>query len=362
MLVVSVFLLVGVAVGQPCRAQDLSRATDTIFTNPGARSIGLGGAFAAIADDATASFANPAGLVQILRPEVSAEVRATASRADDSSPYDLTNSLSGLGFFSFVYPSSKWAVSLYTHQYASVGFMIVDPINPTREFTVRSFAAAAAWKISEHLSLGAGLGYFNGDRSPAVGASGISDTDWAVNTGVLWKPKPTWRVAGFYRQGPEFQTTAGSVLRAPAPLRTNSAKALATATKFTFPDEYGAGVAWQPRPGAFTFGFEWDRVGSSIDPLSDGQVTTKSGSEYHLGAEYAVLRWKPVVAFRAGFWREPGRTQEVEYFLGRQTIDVTSSNHVALGFGLAFRRFQIDAGVDIWRRAVVGSVSLVYSF
>ena len=46
------------------------------FSNPGARSLGLGGAFAALADDATAAFANPAGLVQLVRPEVSIEGRS----------------------------------------------------------------------------------------------------------------------------------------------------------------------------------------------------------------------------------------------------------------------------------------------
>jgi len=45
------------------------------FSNPGARSLGLGGAFVALADDATAAFANPAGLVQLTRPEVSIEGR-----------------------------------------------------------------------------------------------------------------------------------------------------------------------------------------------------------------------------------------------------------------------------------------------
>ena len=45
------------------------------FSNPGARSLGLGGAFAALADDATAAFANPAGLVQLASLEISAELR-----------------------------------------------------------------------------------------------------------------------------------------------------------------------------------------------------------------------------------------------------------------------------------------------
>ena len=66
----------------PCQSQDSSRITSTVFTNPGARSIGLGGAFAAIADDATAAFANPAGLVQILRPEISIELRFTSLMND----------------------------------------------------------------------------------------------------------------------------------------------------------------------------------------------------------------------------------------------------------------------------------------
>jgi hypothetical protein len=45
------------------------------FSNPGARSLGFGGAFVALADDATAAYANPAGLVQLIQPEVSVEGR-----------------------------------------------------------------------------------------------------------------------------------------------------------------------------------------------------------------------------------------------------------------------------------------------
>ena len=42
------------------------------FSNPGARSLGFGGAFVALADDATAAFANPAGLTQLVEPDVTA--------------------------------------------------------------------------------------------------------------------------------------------------------------------------------------------------------------------------------------------------------------------------------------------------
>ena len=39
----------------------------------GARATGMGGAFISVADDATAASWNPAGLIQLERPEVSAD-------------------------------------------------------------------------------------------------------------------------------------------------------------------------------------------------------------------------------------------------------------------------------------------------
>ena len=45
------------------------------FSLPGARSLAMGGAFIALADDATSAYSNPAGLIQLGRPEVSLEYR-----------------------------------------------------------------------------------------------------------------------------------------------------------------------------------------------------------------------------------------------------------------------------------------------
>src|SRR5512142_1529018 len=45
------------------------------FGNPGARSLGMGGAFLGLADDASAAEANPAGLTILRKPEVSIEGR-----------------------------------------------------------------------------------------------------------------------------------------------------------------------------------------------------------------------------------------------------------------------------------------------
>jgi long-chain fatty acid transport protein len=67
------------------------------FNNPGARSLGMGGAFLALADDATAAYTNPAGLSHLSKPEFSMEYR----NSDYSTLYSDTGRLygepSGLG-------------------------------------------------------------------------------------------------------------------------------------------------------------------------------------------------------------------------------------------------------------------------
>lgn len=62
----------------PVRAQEVSHPINNQqlnFSNPGARSLGLGRPFAALADDATAAGTNPVGPVQITRPGVAIEDR-----------------------------------------------------------------------------------------------------------------------------------------------------------------------------------------------------------------------------------------------------------------------------------------------
>src|SRR6184192_4536500 len=73
------FLALSAAIAVPAAAQntDIESLSGLTFNfgNPGARSLGMGGAFLGLADDASAAEANPAGLTILRKPEISVEIR-----------------------------------------------------------------------------------------------------------------------------------------------------------------------------------------------------------------------------------------------------------------------------------------------
>ena len=112
----------------------------------GARALGMGGAFIGVADDATAASWNPAGLIQLETPEISA-VLAYNYRNEDttykafpeaSGPQDV--STVDINYLSAAYPftafNKNMIVSLnYQHLYdfnkkVSYGYSFSDPTPP----------------------------------------------------------------------------------------------------------------------------------------------------------------------------------------------------------------------------------------
>ncbi len=197
-------LLLASVPGSPAAGQ-VQLAFEFSYSNPGARSLGFGGAFVALADDATAAFANPAGLTQLVEPEVSVEGRhlsystpfARSGRGSGeptglgidtergivlgSSEEDLTE----LSFLSFVYPRKRWSVALYRHLPASFEFAVdtqglfgdaattEGPVSyagtvrladqrGASQLEIVTHGVAGAWRVGEDLSLGIGLSYYQG--------------------------------------------------------------------------------------------------------------------------------------------------------------------------------------------------------
>ena len=318
-------------------AQEGPLSLELSFSNPGARSMGFGGAFVAVADDATAAFANPAGLIQLTRPEVSIEGRLWSY----STPYteggrlsgqptgigldtvsglrttEITDDLSGVSFLSYVYPRKRWALAFYRHQLSSFestsetqGFFAEPPL-PARtddfrriaDFDFTTHAAAFAYRASERLSLGLTLALVDSDaafateRYAAVGVTlpdglygrnayhpdGLEEVDLAtldaadltLGLGVLWRLSARLSVGASYRQGAELAYTAEEI-SGPAfelPLPVGTV----TGTQrgdLGLPDVFALGAAYRSPGGRLTVAFEWDRVEYATIVSSLGEGAT----------------------------------------------------------------------------------------
>ena len=96
------------------------------FGNPGARSLGMGGAFLGLADDASAAEANPAGLTILRKPEISIEARnyleqqvfSTSGTFPnvDRTPFTHHSDRVVLSFASIVYPIKNFTLGAYFHE------------------------------------------------------------------------------------------------------------------------------------------------------------------------------------------------------------------------------------------------------
>jgi hypothetical protein len=424
--------LAGLLFAASAAAQEGPTTLEFSFTNPGARSMGLGGAFAALADDATAAFANPAGLVQLLEPEVSLEGRmwsydtpfVSGGRASGaptgigldtvSGPLFGTSSVdfSGLSFLSFVYPGNKWAVAVYRHRWAKFAvereldslFGIVEGelkriegIRATTELDVVNNGFVGAYEITNELSVGVGLVYYQA-RIEALSKEfrfeddamfepntfepelldttytlGGDDSGFALNTGFSWRPSPRWSFGGYYRQGPALTAGLTEIVgpaNDEAPEGTIEAEA---STPLELPSVYGLAAAYRALQGALTIGFEWDRVLYSAitdsfdeDVFDADEIWMSDGNELHAGAEYVFAVGKPVLALRFGVWHDPahglGSGPEADQFERAIFNGGKSQFHFSGGAGFVLEHVQLDFGFDLAELSDLVSISIVYRF
>lgn len=273
------------------------------LANPGARSMGMGGAFLGLADDATAAYTNPAGLTQLVTPEISAEARHTEydlpyvnGGSGSVSPFngsglkigDANSSQNNLSFLSVVFPHDRWSFAFYRDElvrfhtdFSSVvtgesvaGVGTAFPIAAHANLKIVDYGFAAAWKASDAISLGAGISYYNFDINTSINRYGFapdftdttiplnrqsqfgSDNDVGVNLGARFVFSEHFSAGLNYRRGPSFSYGANSVALANVVANadgtfTPTATAAQVAAdlknvRFKVPDEFGAGLSWHP--------------------------------------------------------------------------------------------------------------------
>ena len=229
-------------------AQPLSRVEIPSSFNPvgsGARALGMGGAFIAVADDATAASWNPGGLTQLEDPEVSI-VGAVFRRTEDldfgTNPEgDGANSYSNvkLNYLSATYPfellGTNMVVSLnYQTLYdltrewdfplnlSSPGFDVNQQINLEQNGTLAAWGFAYSVQVHRQLSIGATLniwedGVYDNKWSQKIAESGtgvvggnnfnftsrsndrFTFSGVNANIGLLWNATPKLNIGAVFK-------------------------------------------------------------------------------------------------------------------------------------------------------------------
>jgi long-subunit fatty acid transport protein len=331
------------------------------FLNPGAKSLALAGAFSGLADDATATFANPAGLLQLGSSEVSIELRGThtntqflqagrlsgqiTNQGTDTiqGPFfgDIEGSHTGVGFLAAVYspPSRRWVIAGYRHElvrvdqsFLSNGVFQIDaptgvsfrdrPQQGVREVSITGYGVSGAYKLGPLVSIGGSItaydfdmntvfrrfltdGFFGPpDLSKEVsrGTQSGNDVSWAPTIGVLIGREST-RFGVVYRRGASFDFTT---VEDNSPARTSV---------FRVPDTLAFGGSFRVRPpllAAFEVTYvRYSRLREDFvtdQALAVGHAdnfTIDDGVEVHGGVQYAVTRWRFIPRFRGGAWFDP---------------------------------------------------------
>lgn len=429
------------------------------FGNPGARSLGMGGAFLGLADDASAAEANPAGLTILRKAEVSLEARnyAEAQVFSTSGTFPNVNrtefihhsDAAVVTFGSFVYPiKNKFTLGAYYHEplrNQGGGFVVPQRNQFTGQFETRTpnfflssggalteaqclqlnrqnpgscveyrinpfvsaldvrqqtWGIAGAWQVHPKFSLGVTARYQTFEeaaftfrfsqpedgflpQSISVQTTGRANgtqienekqDDITFTGGFKWAPHEKFSIGGVYKQGPSYPAPTFAAAEV-----TGWEYVLLADTTFHMPDIAGLGVSIRPRP-ELTINIDAVHVKYS-NLVDDFQPTIAAvqdvGSafvandvtELHLGVEY-FFPTKIPFAIRGGYWRDPAHSIEWQgplddfshYAEAMLFPPGETQNHISIGAGLAWSRFQIDAAYDTSDLYKVGSISFVTRF
>lgn len=227
-LIISLFFSTGSALALTTGSGSFT--TDFRFNNPGARALGMGGAFIGLADDATAAFTNPAGLTILTRPEFAAEYKYTQYKTTGRTAVmagggggvpsgafleaTTTNNVSGVSFLSFAYPTERATFTLFRHELVNLKTQF-PPFRSDWSGDIKynakvdTYGLAAGVKIVKGFSLGLNVGFSALDTYTIIPSSTtyykFTDSKVHGSVGLFWNPFSEFNVGAVYRYGPEFK-------------------------------------------------------------------------------------------------------------------------------------------------------------
>jgi long-subunit fatty acid transport protein len=381
------------------------------FQPPGARSLAMGASFIGLADDATASESNPAGLTILTKPEVSAHFRT--SSLDTQAPNTVTgrgfatfnDKVGSPGFFSFVYPWKNAAMSVYYQRaadYRSHSFFdgVIDVRNAgdlanydqvETQFRVENYGASLAFKLGPKVSLGAsgrltrvsldalqqttfpfstplgGIFDFDGFLFRGYTHPDVSKSKFTWNAGVLLTPVSQVTLGAVYKKGARYDFTAEFVRDFVDVGGVSNFDTQALSLPIRVPDVLGAGIAVRPTEN-FTILADAVRVKYSQADLGPGGLNLyqqageggpeplEDGTELHVGVEYTWSGGNDwLFALRGGYYSDPDHD-------GLAGLD-SKQDHVTIGGGVVVKNaLQFDVAGNFASNVKEALMSLVVRF
>lgn len=271
------------------------------FSTPGARANAMGRAFIGMADDATAAVTNPAGLLNLTRPQAYFEFKNTDVRvrrlagADSLFTLNQTTFSKNVAFPSFMSLSvpvgNRLAFGFTIHEFlnyqedftldarqtpTTTSVFFLFPVTGSSRFTGTAFAGSIAYQVADKIRVGVTIAenHFTGDASakrfgfsqttantflatPTTilnNESTVTGTSNALSAtvGVLITPNDKLSIGVQFAQGPKFtvqeddQSNPGFTANPPTNLTLVEGAGFPLTVHVNVPTRIGVGLAYRP--------------------------------------------------------------------------------------------------------------------
>jgi hypothetical protein len=375
--------------------EEIFEAFQFNFSLPGARSSAMGRAFIGLADDATASVSNPAGLTTLPFPEVSLELKLTdhnirrrVALVDPDGEPDTRvfgNSVPQLSFLSLVYRAGSVTLGVYRYETFNFDEQFslperrlgccpeVLPLPATDaqiDMAVSNWGGSVAFRLPRNFSFGFAMSaalldvetrttrYSPGLPSSISQQTTVNDVAWGLSAtlGTLYRPSEIFSAGFFYSFNPTFKIREAAVGLQPEPFE--------VPVRVRVPDRLGAGVAVRPMDeltlvADVVYVAYSQQTGGNFrtllrfPSLNPRDFTIDNAWEVHGGLEYVLRPREIPIALRVGTFTNPGHplrytgpVSSDEARAASEVFSATSRNtDVALSFGVGtiFARYlQVD--------------------
>ncbi len=355
-----------------CLALSSAHASGTRVGFKDAFATGRGNAFVATADNPSAIYYNPAGLVQLAGEEISVNLYEVAVSSDYSGIGGSTSLDDSYQSVPSLYAACHPAGSAFAYGfgiYAPFGLSTEWPatsplqtLSTRNELTHLTYNLSVAWQACSAVSLGASLTYNRVDadlrRDIIPGLpyrfEGKGDSV-GLNVGLLWKVNEQHQFGLSYslNTSVELDGTSTNLL---APPTTSAA-----AARFVFPEVLIVGWSYRPTP-------QWN-LEANLDWTNWGRFNTVTINNANSGPLPFVFNWESGFFYELGVTRyfDNGWHVSVGYtYTEDSTPDATyfpavpdsNRNFYNLGFGWRGQRLSADFAwqyADGGKRTVTGS-------